>query len=193
MRELGTGKWSAGPTGVIVLTQGNIVAGVLANNVWSFAGQLTRTVVCTVRKESLGKAVNQLLMQPFFNYNLPDGWFLVTAPILTADWEASSGDRWTIPVGGGFGRVFKIGSQPVNANIQGYYHVERPTEAASWHLTAELHASVSGLGVGYWVAQLRAIRSAMPWHLRVRWHTVWMLLALFDRDARQQVWQKLGA
>jgi hypothetical protein len=83
-----------------------------------------------------GKPVNQMLLQPFFNYNLPDGWFLVTAPILTADWEAPRGDRWTVPIGGGFGRVFKIGTQPVNANIQAYYHVEHPTDAANWHITA---------------------------------------------------------
>jgi hypothetical protein len=38
--------------------------------------------------------------------------------------------------GGGFGRVFKIGTQPVNANIQAYYHVEHPTDAANWHITA---------------------------------------------------------
>jgi hypothetical protein len=84
----------------------------------------------------VGKPVNQLLLQPFYNYNLADGWFLVTAPILTADWEAPSRDRWTVPVGGGFGRVFKIGAQPVNANIQAYYHVEHPRDDANWHVTA---------------------------------------------------------
>jgi hypothetical protein len=85
---------------------------------------------------SVGRSVNQFLLQPFFNYNLPGGWFLVTAPVITADWEAPKGDRWTVSVGGGFGRVFKIGTQPVNANIQAYYHVEHPTDAAYWHITA---------------------------------------------------------
>jgi hypothetical protein len=138
--RLGTDRWSAGPTAVAVLTQGNIVAGVLANNIWSFTGESDHgTVVLRQSGTEIrvgGKPVNQMLLQPFFNYNLPDGWFLVTAPILTADWEAPRGDRWTVPVGGGFGRVFKIGTQPVNANIQAYYHVEHPTDAANWHITA---------------------------------------------------------
>src|SRR5262245_9970771 len=138
--RLGTDRWSAGPTAVAVLTQGHIVAGVLANNIWSFSGESDhRTVVLRQSGTEIrvgGKPVKQMLLQPFFNYNLADGWFLVTAPIVTADWEAPRGDRWTVPVGGGFGRVFKIGTQPVNANIQAYYHVEHPTDAANWHITA---------------------------------------------------------
>jgi hypothetical protein len=30
--------------------------------------------------------VNAMLIQPFINYNLPDGWYLVSAPIITANW-----------------------------------------------------------------------------------------------------------
>ena len=36
--------------------------------------------------------------------------------------------------GGGFGRVFRVGDQPVNAQIQGFYNVERPTGASDWQL-----------------------------------------------------------
>ena len=39
--------------------------------------------------------VSQTLIQPFVNYNLPDGWYLSTAPIITANWESNSDDRWT--------------------------------------------------------------------------------------------------
>ena len=34
-----------------------------------------------------------MLIQPFVNYNLGKGWYLVSAPILTANWDASSGDQ----------------------------------------------------------------------------------------------------
>jgi hypothetical protein len=48
--------------------------------------------------------VNAFLMQPFINYNFPGGWYLTSAPILTASWKADKpGDVWTIPLGGGFG------------------------------------------------------------------------------------------
>ena len=78
--------------------------------------------------------MNQTLIQPFVNYNLEDGWFPVTAPIITANWEADSDDRWLVPIGGGGGRVFRIGQQPVNAALQAYYNVERPDFGPEWSL-----------------------------------------------------------
>ena len=74
-RLLGNGQWAMGPAGVVLTIQGHWVFGALMNNQWSFAGWGD-------------KPVNSFLLQPFVNYNLPDGWYLVTAPILTANWKA---------------------------------------------------------------------------------------------------------
>ena len=60
-------------------------------------------------------AVNQFLLQPFVNYNLQDGWYLVTAPIFVANWNVEASKRWVAPVGAGVGRVFKIGKQIAEA------------------------------------------------------------------------------
>jgi hypothetical protein len=68
-------------------------------------------------------------------YNFEKGWYAVTDMIITANWKADSGNRWTVPVGGGFGRVFSIGDQAVNANLQAYYNVERPKGAPEWSLS----------------------------------------------------------
>ena len=57
--SLGQGKWGAGPTAVALTVHGPWVLGALINNVWSFAGDSDR------------KDVNQMLIQPFVNYNLP--------------------------------------------------------------------------------------------------------------------------
>jgi hypothetical protein len=44
--------------------------------------------------------VSQLLIpQPFVNYNVADGWYLVSSPIIAANWEADSDDTWTVPLG----------------------------------------------------------------------------------------------
>ena len=51
-------------------------------------------------------------------------------PILNAIWNAPGPDVWTIPVGAGFGKVFSIGSQPINAGAQGYYNAVRPRGGA---------------------------------------------------------------
>ena len=59
---------------------------------------------------------------------------MTTAPIITADWTAPSGQQWTVPVGGGFGRVFKIDGQAYNASIAAFYNAVRPNNTADWNL-----------------------------------------------------------
>ena len=76
--------------------------------------------------------VNFFLMQYFVNYNFPSGWYLTSAPIITSNWEADSGEKWTVPFGGGVGKVFSIGRQPMNINTQVFYNVETPTNGARW-------------------------------------------------------------
>jgi len=121
----GSGKWSAGPSAVALTMQGPWVIGALAQNVWSFAGWGDQKV-------------NRLLTQPFINYNMDGGWYLVTAPVITANWEAASGQQWTVPLGGGAGRVFPIGKQPMNINFQGYYNVEHPSGGPEWSLRLQI-------------------------------------------------------
>ena len=125
---LGTEKWSAGPGFVVFLSDNalHITTGFLILNVWSFAGDEDRA------------NVNAMTLQPFLNYNLPKGWYLTSSPLITANWEADDDNRWTVPIGGGFGRIFKIGHQPINANIAAYYNVVTPDDTgADWQLRAQ--------------------------------------------------------
>jgi hypothetical protein len=96
------------------------------NNIWSIGGDSQR------------KNVNRFLLQPFVNYNLPNGWYLTTSPIITADWTARSDDRWTVPIGGGFGKIWRIGHQPVNTSLTAYYNVVRPEILRGPHWTLRL-------------------------------------------------------
>ena len=123
---LGTGKFLFGPTAVFLVTPGHWVIGVLLNNQWSVGGNPLRP------------PVNAFLAQPFLNYNMAHGWYLTTSPIITSNWLAASGQQWTVPVGGGFGRVFRVGDQPVNAQIAGYYNAIRPTGTPAWQLRASV-------------------------------------------------------
>jgi hypothetical protein len=61
---------------------------------------------------------NQMTINPFAFYNLKRGWYVMSAPIVTADWTAERNKRWTVPVGGGAGKIFKIGGQPLNARAE---------------------------------------------------------------------------
>ncbi|MFD0987962.1 hypothetical protein [Methyloligella solikamskensis] len=124
--SLGVDKWGAGPTAAVVWTPGKWVVGGLVNNIWSFAG------------DSSEPEVNQFLFQYFVNYNLKDGWYLTSAPIITADWNAPSDDQWTLPLGGGVGRVFNIGHQPMNMSLSAYDNVIAPEGAADWQLRLQV-------------------------------------------------------
>jgi hypothetical protein len=104
--RLGSDKFSLGPVFVALATPGHWVLGVLAQNLWSVAGP------------SDEPDVNFFSTQIFLNYNLPDGWYLTSSPTFTANWEATSDDRWTVPVGGGIGRLVRFGKLPVDSKLQ---------------------------------------------------------------------------
>jgi hypothetical protein len=124
---LGQRKWGAGPTVAALTIQGPWVVGALINNVWSFAGDGNR------------KDVNQMLLQPIVNYNLPGGWYVNSVPYITADWEARGSDRWTVPIGGGVGRIIRIGALPLGVDLGAYYNVVRPDNGAEWQLRARVN------------------------------------------------------
>lgn len=128
----GADKWQAGPTAVVVLTPSNIVMGSLVSQTWSFAdasGGSTRP------------EVSQMIIQPFFNYNFKSfpGWFFYSNPIITANWEASSGNRWNVPLGGGLGKTFKIGGQPLQAKLGAFSNVVKPDGGADWQVQFSLN------------------------------------------------------
>ena len=121
--QLGSGKWSAGPTAVVLIQPKPWTIGLLGRQLWSFAGDSDRA------------SVNQLLLEPFVNYNLDNGWYLITDMILTANWQVESGNRWTIPLGGGVGKMFAIGSQKMNTKLEAYYNVQKPDGAPDWTMS----------------------------------------------------------
>ena len=89
-----TGSWAAGPTFVALAMPGPWVMGAVVNNVWTFSDSGSDT------------QVNQFLLQPFVNFNFGKGWALSTVPVITANWDAESGQKWTVPVGAGIGRTW---------------------------------------------------------------------------------------
>jgi hypothetical protein len=121
--QLGSGKWSAGPTAVILVQPKPWTLGLLGRQLWDVAGDENR------------KSVSQLLMEPFINYNLSDGWYLLTDMIITANWQAESSNRWTIPLGGGVGKMFEIGRQKMNTKLEAYYNVVKPEGAPDWSMS----------------------------------------------------------
>ena len=126
--ELGNKNWGLGPAFVMLhLDHGSPwVYGALVNNIWSLTS------------DKQGGSYSNLTLQPFVNYNFEGGLYLTTAPILTADWKAENSQQWTVPVGGGVGKIFHLGKLPVNTQISAYYNVVRPDYGANWQIRAQV-------------------------------------------------------
>lgn len=123
---LGQAKLGLGPSVVLLTQPGHWTLGILANNIWSVAGSGSRP------------DVNQFLFQYFINYNLKKGYFITWQPTLTANWEATNGNTWTVPFGGGLGRIMKLGNQPVMLTGQFYGNAIHPTGTPAWTMRLQI-------------------------------------------------------
>src|SRR5208282_3701035 len=125
---LGNNNAGLGPTFVLLhLEHGSPwVYGALANNVWS-AGT-----------SSSSPSYNNGLLQPFINYNFEGGMYITSSPVLTVNWKASGSQQWTVPLGAGVGKLFKIGRLPVNSQLSWYSNVVRPNFAPTWQIRAQV-------------------------------------------------------
>jgi hypothetical protein len=122
--QLGNDRWGLDASVVALkLSKGSPwVYGALINNVWSVSGS------------DSDPSYSNFLIQPFLNYNFSSGLYLSSAPIITANWKADSGDRWTVPLGGGAGKIVRFGRLPMNFQLQAFYNVVTPDNGADWQL-----------------------------------------------------------
>ena len=118
---LGVGQWGLGVSAVAIVMDGPWVVGGLISQTTSFEGDH-----------------NVFVVQPIINYNLKDGWYLTSVPLITADWEATGSNTWTVPVGGGAGKIFHVGKQPMNAQVQVFYNLDNPNVGPEWSLRFQI-------------------------------------------------------
>jgi hypothetical protein len=114
-----TGQFALGPTFVVLKLGEKWVYGGLVNNLWRIAGGEDTA------------AINAFFLQPFVNYNLARGWAISSAPAITANWNAESGQQWTVPLGLGVSKITMVGKQALNIALQYYHNVEHPDNAGA--------------------------------------------------------------
>ena len=122
---LGYGKWSAGPVGAVMKqTAGGMTYGMLVNNIWSFAetGKVDRP------------DVNMGYFQPVIAHTSRSGVTVSLATETVANWNAESGDRWTIPITGAVSKLTRFGMYPMAIQVGGGYYVEKPENGPNWQL-----------------------------------------------------------
>lgn len=121
---LGVNKWGSGPSiAFIEQDEGPWDFGAVANNIWTIGGP---------------PGSNQLLLNPVANYHFGDGWSVGSSPNITTNWNASGG-KWTVPVGGGFGKAMRLEGQAIKFNLAAYYNAIRPQASSkTWLLQATM-------------------------------------------------------
>ncbi len=114
-----TGSWAVGPAAVLLTMPGHWVIGGLLNQLWTFADN------------GGDPDVNQFVFQPFINYNFGVGWAISTAPLITANWNAPSGQQWTVPLGLGITKTTVFNRRPMNVGLQYFHNVVHPDTGPS--------------------------------------------------------------
>jgi hypothetical protein len=124
---LGSGKWSAGPTVVVLKQSGPWTVGALWNQVWSFSGDATRD------------DVNQMFLQPFVSYQATRTLTLVLQSEMTANWNAqANGDRWTVPINVLISKLSSFGPFPASYQVGAGGFAVHPAVGPTWKVRAAI-------------------------------------------------------
>lgn len=108
---LGAEKWGAGPTAVVLKQSGPWTVGMLANHIWSFAGQDSRL------------DVDATFLQPFITYTTDDAWTFALNTESTYDWTA---EAWSVPINFQISKLVSIGEQRLSLQAGIRYWAETP-------------------------------------------------------------------
>ena len=115
--ELGSGKWGVGPTAAVIKQTGGWTYGVLANQIWSFAGNSNR------------EQVNTTLVHPLISYTWKNDFAVQFESESIYDWKQK---QWTVPLNLSCSQLVNIGKQPVSFQLGGRYFAERPAGGPDW-------------------------------------------------------------
>jgi hypothetical protein len=125
-RVLGSGKWGLGPTFVVLKQQGPITYGLLANHIWSVAGDSDRNYVSST------------FIQPFFSYLTKTKTSFGINTESSYDWRTSS---WSVPINFSVSQLLKAGPQILQITVGARYWASAPAsgpEGWGWRATVTL-------------------------------------------------------
>lgn len=123
---LGSGKWAAGPTAVVLKQSGAWTYGFLANQVWSFAGNSGRA------------DVSQFFVQPFLSRTSKSAVTVTLQSETIANWKAADGEKWTVPVNLAVAKLATFGPLPASYGGGVGYYVASPEGGPEWQLRGSI-------------------------------------------------------
>ena len=119
---LGSGKWSVGPTFVVLKQQKGWTYGALWNQVWSIAGDSGRS------------NVSQMFTQPFIAYTNKKAITWTLNSEMITNWEASSGQQWTVPINLMVSKIAFVGPFPASYQLGLGYYIVHPDAGPTWKI-----------------------------------------------------------
>jgi hypothetical protein len=111
---LGPDKWGAGPTGVALWMGGPWTVGILANQIWSFAGDASEP------------DINQAYFQPFVSYTTKTAWTFSLNSESTYYWNTH---EWSVPFNAQVSKLVHIDKQPVSLFVAARYWATTPEDS----------------------------------------------------------------
>ena len=117
--SLGSKKWGAGPTAVLLKQHSGWTYGMLANHIWSFAGNDDY------------KDISNTFLQPFLAYTTKTYTTFTVNTESVYDWKA---EQWTVPVNLLVSQLVKIGGVPLQFQLGGRYYFDKPDGGPDWGL-----------------------------------------------------------
>jgi len=115
-KELGTGQNSVGPMALAFHIDEKWIYGTVAQY-WR-----------SVNEDNSRNSVSLFDIQYVGRYRYSQNTNIGFAPNIRYNSEASSGDRWTIPVGLGFDTMVKLGPLPTKIGLELHYYVKQADE-----------------------------------------------------------------
>ncbi len=109
--DVSADTWGAGATAVALKQDGPYTYGVLANHLWDVGGD---------------RDISQTFVQPFFTYTTPEALSTTLMTETTYNWNAASGNKWTVPIFLLVTQVGKIGNQMISYGGGVKYYAESP-------------------------------------------------------------------
>jgi hypothetical protein len=122
---LGSHQYQAGPTLLALWANEDWMIGGHLQHWWGFADDGADDSDPII-KAAHDRDLNHSNLQYFIIKHLPDAWQLRASPNISVDWEASSGNRLSLPIAFGVGKMFKIGPMPVMLMAEYQYFVVSP-------------------------------------------------------------------
>jgi hypothetical protein len=116
---LGTDKFGLGPTAVLLKQQNGWTYGVLANHLWSVAGESGRA------------DVNATFLQPFVSFTTKTFTTFGLNTESSYDWDNR---QWTVPLNVSVSQLLKVGKQPIQFALGAKYYAEKPSGGPDWGL-----------------------------------------------------------